>query len=147
MYVYYNEGDCQRVLVRKITFETPQYNFLSRLMACQGKEDLVNCQKFIYSGSPLAKDEFNLNGVLSDIENTKTSRVDLENMKTALIIACIIVIIILIVAIVVTIIGVRKVRKGGALHENEIDEERDEDKSSAYEEYEKDNDEASDDEE
>ena len=147
LYVYYNKGDCQRILVRKVTFETPQYNFLSRLTACEGKEELVNCQKFIYSGSPLSKDEFNLSDVLLDIEKTKASRVDLEHMKTALIIACVIVIIVLIISIIITVIGVRKVRKGGALHENEIDEDYDEDKSSAYEEYKKNNaDEASDEE-
>ena len=146
MYVFYTERDCSRVLVRKITFETPQYNFLSRTTACEGKEDLPNCKKYLYSDNPLTKSEFDLSGILLDIEKNKSSEKRLENIKSALVVACVIAIILLVISIVVTVVGVKKVRKGGVLHENEIDEDYDEDKSDAYEEYEqsKEEDEASD---
>lgn len=139
MNIYYTGGGCERALVRIIHFETPKFNFLSRLAACIDKQDAPNCKPFIYSDSPLATD-YKLSEALSEIEDTDPSTLvqkKYNNSKVSLVIVSIMVIVLLIVSIGVAVIGIIKVRKGGALHENEIDEDYDEDTSAAYDEYEK----------
>ena len=138
VYIYYSEGECSKLLTRKISFESPQFNPLHASAYCEGKENLPNCQKFIYSDHELSKNDYDLDSIIKDIEKTdarKYKERSLANNKVALVIVSLIVIVLLVVAIVVVIIGVKKVRRGGVLHENEIDNETDEDKSEAFEEY------------
>jgi hypothetical protein len=138
VYIYYSEGECNKLLTRKISFETPEFNPLYTTAYCVGKENLPNCQKYINSDHELSKNTYDLESIIKDIEKTdarKYKERSLANNKVALIIVSVIVIILLVVAIVVVVIGVKKVRRGGVLHENEIDNETDEDKSEAFEEY------------
>ncbi len=138
--VYYNDGDCKDLLSREIKFESPKYNQLAFQSVCTGKENYPDCKPFIYGDNPMTKNEFDLSDVIKNIEKAdsrKYSKNSLNNTKVALIIVSVIVIVLLVISIGVTVVGVKKVRKGGALHENEIDQEYDEDKSEAYEEFER----------
>ena len=138
--VYYNEGECKELLSREIKFESPKFNQLAYQSVCTGKENYPDCKPFIYGDNPMTKDEFDLSEVVKSIEKAdsrKYNKNSLNNTKLALIIVSVIVIVLLVISIAVTIIGVGKVRKGGVLHENEIDQEYDEDKSEAYEEFER----------
>ena len=137
--VYYTNGGCDRVLARTVKFETPKFNYLSTLPLCEGKEKAERCQEYIYSDNPVSGD-YNLSKVLKDIDEIDAKKIEEEeynNNKIRLILVSVGVIILLIVSIVVAVIGTLKVRKGGALHENEIDENYDEDSSKTFDEYQK----------
>ena len=137
---YYSEGDCSDLLSREIKFESPKFNQLSYEPVCVGKENYPNCKPYIYGDNPLSQSEFNLSEIVKEIDKADSRRYgkdSLKNTKTALIVVSIIVIVLLIISIGVAVIGVKKVGKGGALHENEIDHNYDEDTSEAYEEFER----------
>ena len=138
VFVYYTEGDCRKFLARKVSVETPRHNILHDMPVCEGKENLPDCKEFVGSEHSLSQDNYDLSKILENIDKTdarKYKERSLANNKLALIIVSLIVIVLLVVAIVVVVIGVKKVRRGGVLHENEIDYETDEDKSETFEEY------------
>ncbi len=136
----YSKGSCQDALIREMKFETPMYNMLAVTQICEGKEDYDKCKKYVYSDNPVSKESYSLKEAIRDIEKVdieKYREEQTKESKTALIIVSIIVIILLVISISVAVIGVIKVRKGGALHENEIDENYDEDSSETFDEFER----------